>query len=235
MTRLLDVDEASHLRAGDDHYRAYVGPPQRYDFIGLSQLSLLFMLGLREHHRLLDVGCGSLRLGRMAIPFLLKDRYFGIEPEAWLIEEGFDRELGRDALALKGPRFDHNSDFRADMFGVEFDFIIAQSVFSHTGALIVQEALQNLASSLAPTGLMVTNWWTQSGPSPEGQGWVYPGCVEFSDASIHDMASRSGLACRRIPWMHPALSWYLMARDEGVLPTEDEMATLGGVALNRPE
>ena len=31
----------------------------------------------------------SLRLGRMAIPYLSAGKYFGIEPEAWLIADGF--------------------------------------------------------------------------------------------------------------------------------------------------
>jgi hypothetical protein len=52
------------------HHRAFVGQPQRYDVAAASQFALLFLLGLREHHRVLDFGCGSLRLGRLLIPYL---------------------------------------------------------------------------------------------------------------------------------------------------------------------
>jgi len=41
-------EEANHLGAGDEHYRAYVGPPSQYDLIGASQFNLLCALGLRE-------------------------------------------------------------------------------------------------------------------------------------------------------------------------------------------
>lgn len=52
-------------------YRGYVGPEAQYDLMGATQFRLLCTLGLREHHTLLDFGCGSLRAGRLFIPYLL--------------------------------------------------------------------------------------------------------------------------------------------------------------------
>jgi hypothetical protein len=51
------------LKPGDPRYRAYVGPPEDYDLIAAMTFNLLTTLGLRQHHSLLDVGCGSLRIG----------------------------------------------------------------------------------------------------------------------------------------------------------------------------
>jgi hypothetical protein len=67
MRDLPDTD-AKKLRPGSDHYTAWVGPPDRYDFMGATQFALLFAIGLRGHHKLLDFGCGSLRAGRLLIP-----------------------------------------------------------------------------------------------------------------------------------------------------------------------
>ena len=58
--------------SGSLDYREYVGTSETYDIGGAIQFNLLTTLGLREHHRLLDVGCGSLRAGRLFIPYLLK-------------------------------------------------------------------------------------------------------------------------------------------------------------------
>jgi cyclopropane fatty-acyl-phospholipid synthase-like methyltransferase len=52
------------LKPGDSHCRAYVGPPEDYDLIAAMTFNLLTTLGLRQHHSLLDVGCGSLHIGR---------------------------------------------------------------------------------------------------------------------------------------------------------------------------
>lgn len=44
-----------------------------------SILEHLYQLGLRPEHRLVDYGCGSLRLGVHLIEYLAADRYFGLD------------------------------------------------------------------------------------------------------------------------------------------------------------
>jgi SAM-dependent methyltransferase len=210
-------------------HRAFVGQPQRYDVAAASQFALLFLLGLREHHRVLDFGCGSLRLGRLLIPYLAPDRYFGVEPETRLVEAGFAEELGRDARALKRPRFDDNADYDVSVFGERFDFIIAQSVFSHTGAGPTGRALKAFADNLAPGGLIVANWLLgheTRGAAVETAGWVYPECVEFLPGRIARLADEAGLKTAACPWPHPELHWFVMARNEADLPGRERMRAL---------
>ena len=86
--------------------RAYVGKPEEWDLVAARQVTLLLTAGLRDYHRLVDVGCGSLRAGRMLIPYLEPERYFGIEPNRWLVEEGIEHELGGDLVRIKRPLSD---------------------------------------------------------------------------------------------------------------------------------
>jgi hypothetical protein len=92
-TRALGVEATLALAGGSRHFRAYVGPPGQFDFMGATQFRLLTTLGLREHHSLLDFGCGSLRAVRLLIPYLLPGRYYGLEPNRWLIEDGINTQL----------------------------------------------------------------------------------------------------------------------------------------------
>ena len=230
------VEQAAALAPGDAHYRAFVGPTYRYDLIGAQQFALLYLLGLRETHRLLDFGCGSLRLGRVAIPYLLEGRYFGIEPEPWLIEDGFARELGEDARRVKSPRFDHNTEYRTDVFGIRFDYIIAQSIFSHTGEAASRRALESFKASLEPGGLIVVNWMVgeeQPQFDPDTSDWVYPECVTFRPERIERIAAEAGLAVRACPWWHPGLSWYVLAHSEADLPDPAFLASLALQPLSR--
>lgn len=236
--RNLNPQDALALRAGERHYRAFVGPAYRYDLIGASQFSLLTMLGMREQHRLLDFGCGSLRLGRLAIPYLREGCYFGVEPEAWLVDDGFTRELGEDARTLKKPRFDHNAEYRTDVFGETFDFIIAQSIFSHTGEAASVKALTSFAGTLAPHGLILGNWLIgdeDPNATPEACDWVYPECVIFAQTRVEKLAKDAGLSVRLCPWPHTGgLTWFAMAHEEADLPSEADMERLRVAPLERP-
>ncbi len=91
------------LKPGDPQYRAYVGPPEDYDLIAAMAFNLLTTLGLRQHHSLLDIGCGSLRIGRLLIPYLNRGKYFGVEPNEWLVDEGIRRELGETLVRNQTP------------------------------------------------------------------------------------------------------------------------------------
>jgi len=212
---------------GHAPHRAYVGQPQRFDVMGASQFALLFLLGLCEQHRLLDFGCGSLRLGRLAIPYLAADRYFGVEPLAGLVEAGFDAELGHDIRAMKRPRFVHNSDYRLDDFGQRFDFIIAQSVFSHTGERALLQGLTAFAAHLAPGGLILVNLLLGEGRAQDADiAWAYPACVPHAPDQVERLAEAAGLAVRACPWPHPGLAWFILAARAEDLPSPQALGAL---------
>src|SRR5207253_6575513 len=122
------------LKPGNAHYSAYVGAPEDYDLIAAMTFNLLTTLGLRQHHSLLDIGCGSLRIGRLLIPYLNRGKYFGVEPAEWLVAEGIKQELGETLVQVKQPTFffsdSPNVVFQAK---IPFDFALAQSIFSHSG------------------------------------------------------------------------------------------------------
>lgn len=234
--RTLDADAARTLRPGEDHYRAYVGPPDQFDFMGATQFRLLTALGLRDRHRVLDVGCGSLRAGRLLIPYLQPERYFGVEPNRWLVDDGIERELGRAILRIKRPRFAFRDDFRFDRFGVAFDFIVAQSIFSHSGARVTRMALANMARVLSPEGLILATFIDPHPSMPAGgdTDWVYPGCVTYDDAAIDAMAGSAGLRWRRLPWFHPRQHWVALATRDDALPRIEDFAHLSGAVLRDP-
>jgi SAM-dependent methyltransferase len=201
-------------RAGDRTYRAWVGPPQNYDLVAAMQFNLLCSLGLREYHYLLDIGCGSLRGGRLFIPYLLPGRYFGIEPEQWLIDEGLNGELGGDIVRVKRPTFRNDEDFRLSVFGRSFDYILAQSIFSHAPQEDIRTCLSEARRVLVPGGVFAATFW-EGRRDYEGKDWAYPTKVSYRLESMVRMASEPGLDCRKIEWPHPSgQTWLLLGRRE---------------------
>lgn len=76
-------------------YRSHVGPVELHDFIGSYCLDLLIGLGLKKHHKLLDVGCGCLRVGKHLINYLDSKNYTGIEPAKEIIQTAMIHELDK--------------------------------------------------------------------------------------------------------------------------------------------
>ena len=74
------------MAGGSRHYRAYVGPPDQFDFMGATQFRLLTTLGLREHHSVLDFGCGSLALAAFSFPISCPDATMGSNRTAGLLK-----------------------------------------------------------------------------------------------------------------------------------------------------
>lgn len=213
---LEDPKALGYGEVGD--YRRRVGPQEWYDQLAAMQVSLLFAAGLRDTHRLADVGCGSLRAGRMLIPYLRPDRYFGIEPEEWLVEEGLKNELGRDILEVKRPSFRFVADFSLGGFGTTFDYVLCQSVFSHTYPELLRLGFRNIADSLTPTGKLFATF-REAGPGESGprvksggkvlpNGWVVGGGYRYTWEELEEALRESGLTGRRLNWPHQSQSWF---------------------------
>ena len=197
------------LPIGANHHRAFVGAAESFDVMAAAQFSLLTLLGLRQDHHLLDIGCGSLRAGRLFIAYLEPDRYYGVEPEQWLIDEGIAHEVGEDLIDIKRPVFSNVDDFSLTEFDQQFDFVLAQSIFSHASLSQIERCLVEAKQSLATDGLFVATF-VKGEDDYGGDSWVYPGCVSYSLKTMRDLATDMGLACQPIEWHHAAQQTWLV-------------------------
>lgn len=116
-------DESGVFKYG---YKEYVGG--EYDKIGKAlSYALINNLKLKKNDIFLDIGCGSLRVGKHIIEYLDKNRYLGLEPEKKLVEDAINFE---NINLEKNPQFVHNYffDFK---FKQTPNYVFANSVFTH--------------------------------------------------------------------------------------------------------
>ena len=178
-----DVTLGRGLQPGDHHYRAFVDFPERYDLGAALQFGLLTALGLREDHALLDIGCGSLRAGRLFVVYLRPGRYVGIEPERGSSTRASGRSSARNSSPSSGPR--SATTFTLTAFGRPFDFLLAHSVFAHAAPYQIRRCLAEARAVMAPTALFCATYW-RGCESYTGEEWVYPGRVRYT---ADDMAA----------------------------------------------
>jgi SAM-dependent methyltransferase len=222
-------DPGERQSPGSRHYRAWIGATQTYDIFSHMQFSLMTLLGMRQEHTLLDIGCGSLRAGKLFIVYLLPERYFGIEPEQWLVEEGLERELGAELAAKKKPRFLYTSEFSCTEFGVQFDFAIAQSIFSHASVAQIRRCLSQVRQCLKPGALFAASF-VEGDEDYDGEAWVYPETIRYRAATMERLAAEAGLECRRVEWFHIGGQTWFVFYLPGSAPDVEPLATLNQIA-----
>lgn len=157
--RVFSEDE---IAAGE--HREFVGGG--WDTHGRHQLDFLVGQGLEPRHRLLDVGCGSLRAGRHLVDYLEPGNYYGIDANASIIEAGYDHELTeeqRGRLPLANLRA--NDRFDGD-FGVRFDVALAQSVFTHVSLNHLRLCLARLDPLMVEGGRFYATFFEQPPSAP---------------------------------------------------------------------
>jgi SAM-dependent methyltransferase len=168
------------------------GLREDFEQVGRLQLICLLREGLDPQSNVLDVGCGALRGGYWLIHFLDAGRYFGIEPTERLLELGRTRVLEPEVLELKQPRFDSNDRFDFSVFGTEFDFVLARSVWTHAARGHIQAMLDAFVAT-APSGVMLASY------VPAGRWWNR----EYLDTAWKRgrTSGSAGLARHRLSWI----------------------------------
>jgi SAM-dependent methyltransferase len=131
-------------------HRKWVGGS--FEEHGRRQLDFLLGQGLSPHDRLLDVGCGSLRAGRLLVDYLDAGNYYGIDANRSVIQAGYDQELTPELRAkLPSTNLRASDRFGVD-FGVDFDVALAQSVFTHVSLNHVRLCFSRVAQVMRPGG-----------------------------------------------------------------------------------
>jgi SAM-dependent methyltransferase len=175
------------------------GPVERFGPVGRHSLKALEENGLKPDSRVLDVGCGALRLGYWLVRYLEPDRYFGIEPQKIYVEAGLKHAIGPELAAQKRPRFDHNKWFNMAVFGVKFDYVVARSVFSHTSPEMMRRAMESFRDNAVGGAVMLASYKHTRRDDGEadvvdaegtGNQWAWR---RFRPAYVHAMAREAGL------------------------------------------
>jgi SAM-dependent methyltransferase len=135
----------------EEHHRQYGRPwaMGRYTF------EFVVDAGLLPQHRLLDFGCGALRLGNWVIPYLEPGNYFGVDNHLGSLEAATTYEIPLHGLEGRRPRILWSDDFAFSHFGTRFDYIVDFSSSSAVPRVRMERLFRNFADVLAPGGRLL--------------------------------------------------------------------------------
>ncbi|MGH2725569.1 MAG: hypothetical protein ACRDKS_01190 [Actinomycetota bacterium] len=212
-----------------DHFASTVftgGPPALFEQVGRESFITLLENGLYPYSTLLDIGCGSLRLGYWLINFLNPACYYGIEPIRSMLEFGLTCFLDPAVAQAKRPAFDYNADFDLTVFGRRFDFLVARSIWTHVGKSQIGTMLDGFAECAADGGVFLASYV----PAAVGDGYaredfVATPLVEHGLEWVGRACAARGLTVRQLPHVINKQPWLRIERATGSIAaglTRDE-------------
>ena len=164
------------------------------------QLEFLISQGLSPKGEFLDYGCGALASGVHFIDYLETGKYTGVDISVEAVNEGI-RRVENKGLANKIPIVKVIKSGEIQEFnGKKFDFVWAQSVFTHLPPDESEKIISELKSFLSTAGrFYVTFCITNSQIGQKNyKDWFYP--VSF----FEEVACRNGLNVNIVKeWKHP--------------------------------
>jgi SAM-dependent methyltransferase len=140
------------------------GPTWTFERVGRHGLEVLLEEGLTPGSRVLDVGCGALRLGYWLMRLLDPGHYFGIEPNQEMLNLGLHELVEPDVVERADAHFSANDDFDFSVFGETFDFVVARSIWTHASRAQISAMLASFAATASPKGVFLVSyypagWW----------------------------------------------------------------------------
>ena len=171
-----------------------------WEEVGALQFDFLCGKGLKPRHRLLDIGCGSLRGGLRFIAYLDTENYCGIDINPDILEAG-RQELKAAALAHKKPVIRVNDNLNFDDFeGMRFDFILALAVFTHMPPEDIEICLKNIHKVMAPGALFFATYYDDRAVKASFAHLNF----YYTFEALKDMGAAYGLRVEPVPdFMHP--------------------------------
>lgn len=193
-----------------------------WDELGQLQLDFLKLQGLKPSHTLLDVGCGSLRGGVKLIPYLDPGEYWGIDKDPTLLQVGWDIELTKGGLTARQPRAQLVclDDFQFGSLGIQFDYAIAQSVFTHMPLNRVRRCLARLAPAMGEGGRFYATYFEidESLDREAGQVHAIGGMTSHSDRAFYHYSKRDmAFVVEDLPWALDHIGDWGHPRDQKML------------------
>lgn len=183
-------------------------PGETFSRAGREQLIALLREGMHTESKVVEFGCGCLRIAYWLVRFLDARGYHGIEPARQRVDYGLRYLFRPEEIQFKQPRFDFNPNFNSSVFGEKFDFFVARSIWTHASKSQVEATLDSFLRDAAAAAIFLASYLPARSPEEDylGSEWVgtsdesdTPGVIRHDLQWIIEQCRKRHLSCEEIP------------------------------------
>ena len=168
------------------------------------QLKILAHYGITNSSKVLDIGCGAMRLGLSLMNNFDDGKYYGIDPNKVYLDLG---EKLASKYGLNNYELKCSEDFDFSAFNQTFDFIMCQSVVTHISKDKFEILLENLKEVVHDDTIFIFTYNLIMGPTKAYLYNDYQYLFEVpwfpSHEFISEIISEKGYKFEKIEFRHP--------------------------------
>ena len=168
-------------------------PTPTFEHAGREQMLTLLQAGLLPESRVLEIGCGCLRIAYWLVRFLDADGYCGIEPARTRVDLGLNYLFTAEEIACKRPRFSDNANFDTSVFNTRFDYFVARSIWTHASKAHIETTLDGFVRDTGDNGVFLASYLPAQTAEEDYQGDAWVGTSHES--------SVPGVVRHSLPWL----------------------------------
>ncbi|MGE0681007.1 MAG: hypothetical protein AB7P69_08915 [Candidatus Binatia bacterium] len=196
-------------------------PVKTFEKAGREQLVQLLRFGLCPESRVVELGCGCLRIAYWLVRFLDPGCYCGIEPARIRVECGLKYLFSEEEISSKRPQFDNNAQFDTSVFQTRFDYFLARSIWTHASKGQIEASLDSFVRDATESGMFLASYLPARREDEDYRGttWVgtshesdIPGVIRHSLAWIVEQCGRRGLRVEKIDGIDCDSQYWLCVR-----------------------
>jgi hypothetical protein len=182
-------------------------PTPTFEQAGREQLVQLLRFGLCPESRVVEIGCGCLRVAYWLVRFLDAGCYRGIEPARNRVEYGLSHLFSAEEIDAKLPQFDYNAELDTSVFGMRFDYFLARSIWTHASKRQIEASLDSFVRDGTDSGVFLASYLPAHRVNEDylGETWVgtshestVPGVIRHSLSWIVAQCHRRSLSVEEI-------------------------------------
>ena len=117
------------------------------------------------------------------------------------MQTGIESDVGKSLMQIKRPVLSNNDEFNLSQFSVTFDFLLAQSIFSHATRKQIDHCLSEARKVMDKESIFAATF-PPGDTDYSGDEWIVGRGIRYKVETMEELADQNGLSLSKLDVIH---------------------------------